>query len=255
MQLIALAALTDNYIWLQIDAKGHALIVDPGEAAPVLTACAQGIVPRAILITHHHADHLAGVATIRAHYPFIRVYGPEHPLIAADIVVRDGDVIPLGDSALTVIAVPGHTHSHLAYYGAPHLFCGDTLFSLGCGRIFEGNADTLFTSLQRLSQLPGSTLVCCGHEYSQANARFATAVDSQNLALLQRCEQIHALRHCGKATVPVRLDEELATNPFLRCHTPAVQASVMRHFSQTEANERAIFTSLRRWKDQFRSEI
>lgn len=255
MQLVAIAALADNYIWLQTDAKGRAVVVDPGDAAPVIAACARGIVPLAIVITHHHADHLAGVAAIRAHYPSIRVYGPEHPQIAADVIVHDGDVIQVGDSALTVIAVPGHTNSHLAYYAAPHLFCGDTLFSLGCGRLFEGNSNTLLTSLQRLSRLPGSTLVCCGHEYSQANAHFAIHVDRNNPALLQRCEQIQALRQDGKASLPVRLDMELATNPFLRCHTPAIQTSVMRQFGQIDESERAIFRSLRRWKDQFRSEI
>ena len=253
MPLIALPALTDNYIWMHVNAMGQAIVIDPGDAAPVIAACSQGIHPIAILLTHHHADHVGGVAGLRAHYPSIRVYGPEHPQIFADVHVGEGDVIHIKDREIQVIAVPGHTQSHLAYYDSSHLFCGDTLFSLGCGRVFDGTVEALYMSLQRLCQLPGATRVCCGHEYTQANALFATHVDAENPALQHRCRQIHSLRQTGQATLPVSLTEELATNPFLRCHAPAIQSSVLRQFGQECASELAVFIALRFWKDQFRS--
>ncbi|MCB1568200.1 MAG: hydroxyacylglutathione hydrolase [Xanthomonadales bacterium] len=253
--LTALPALTDNYIWSLTGPAGAAVIVDPGEAAPVLSAVAQGLRPCAILITHHHHDHIGAAASLAQHLD-IPIHAPVDDRIAMDCQrVGDGDVVRLDAAGLgfTVMAVPGHTLSHVAYAGHDVAFVGDTLFSLGCGRLFEGSPAQMWASLQRLAQLPPDTAVCCAHEYTLANAAFALRVEPDNPALLARIEHAQAQRASGRPTLPTSIALELATNPFLRCSQATIRAQVTAWNAETgtDPDELALFTALRRWKDGF----
>jgi hydroxyacylglutathione hydrolase len=195
--------------------------VDPGESGPIEAVLdAEGGRLDFILLTHHHADHVGGTEALRARY-HARVAGPaseQHRMPALDIPLHDDDSIAIGNSQGQVIAVPGHTMGHIALYfpDPPTLFCGDTLFSLGCGRLFEGTPEQMFHSLHRFDALPDNTLVCCGHEYTQSNAAFALHADPANTALAARAEEVTRLRAAGKPTIPSTLGQERATNPFLR---------------------------------------
>lgn len=252
MRLTALPAYRDNYIWALAAADGRAVVVDPGQAAPVLSAAAQGLRPQAVLITHHHDDHIAGVPELQARWPDLAVYAPDDARIGFPCTrVGEGEQLSLLDGRFHVLHVPGHTRSHLAYHGADLLFCGDTLFSLGCGRLFEGSPAQMLASLQRLARLPGHVRVCCGHEYTLANATFALCVDPDNAALQHRQKEALAMREAARPTLPVALSSECASNPFLRTHTPAVRAAVHRHAPDTGADEVAVFAALRHWKDGF----
>ncbi|MEO8367286.1 MAG: hydroxyacylglutathione hydrolase [Pseudoxanthomonas sp.] len=255
MRLTALPAFEDNYIWALVDDQGNAVIVDPGDAAPVLAASDLGLWPAGVLLTHHHADHCGGVAALLERWPTLPVYAPEDSrILHASDRVSDGSSFSLNNWNFSVLAVPGHTLSHIAYLGAEgHLFCGDTLFSLGCGRIFEGNPTQMLDSLDRLAALPGTTAVCCGHEYTLANAAFARAVDPANDALRRRTEEAQAMRNAGRPTLPSTLASELATNPFLRVDTPAVRMAVARRLDREPADRVETFAELRRWKDGFRA--
>lgn len=254
MQLQSLPALSDNYIWTLAGADGRALLVDPGEAAPVLAAAGQGLRPGAILLTHHHHDHVGGVPELLRRWPGLPVYGPDDDRIATvSHRVGDGDRIELEQWRFDVLAVPGHTLSHIAFYGHGHLFCGDTLFSLGCGRLFEGTPAQMLGSLDRLAALPGAARVCCGHEYTRDNAAFARVVEPGNEALERRSEDIQAMRDRGQPTLPSTLADETACNPFLRIDVPAVRDAVAAH-ARGEAQDRVtLFAALRRWKDGFRA--
>ena len=253
MHLVPLPALADNYIWLLHDDGGDAIVVDPGDAAVVEQAlAARRLRLRAILLTHHHHDHIGGAAELRRQHA-VPVYAPDDERIGeATVRIRDGDAVELASPRVhfDVIAIPGHTLSHVAYVGAGLLLCGDTLFSLGCGRLFEGSPAQMLASLDRLSTLPGATLVCGGHEYTEANGRFARTVEPENLELHGRLEEVAILRAQLRPTLPVALAGELATNPFLRVDTDEVAAWCRQRGVNNDRIAR--FAAVREAKDGFR---
>ncbi len=228
----SLLNLKDNYAWLLRDqASGAVGVVDPADACAVAKHInANGGRLDLILLTHHHRDHTAGTDELRERFG-ARVVGPRAAvarLPVLDEAVGEGDAVRLGDAVGRVLDVPGHAIGHVAYYFdmPPALFCGDTLFSLGCGRLFEGTAEELYGSLRRLAGLPAETLVCCGHEYTESNARFARMVEPDNAALAAYAEKVKALRAAGKPSVPSRMGDEVALNPFLRAPDAAAFAEL-----------------------------
>lgn len=253
LELLALPAFQDNYIWLLANAAGECLVVDPGDAAPVLRACASGLRPVAMLLTHHHADHIGGATEVLAAHP-MPCYGPADPRMPpASRPVHDGDTVevaPLG-LAFRVIEVPGHTRSHIAFHGGGLLFCGDTLFSLGCGRLFEGSPAQMLDSLDRLAALPDETLVCCAHEYTLANGRFAQAAEPENPAREQHLARVQASRDRGKPSLPVALRVERDANPFLRVQAAGLRETLAARLGHPPADRLEAFTALRAWKDGF----
>ena len=225
--------LQDNYAWLLRDAAtGRQAVVDPADADAAIRAVdATGGTLDLILLTHHHDDHVAGVDAVRRRYgcPVIGAAADAHRLPPLDRGVAEGDQVSFGESAARVIDTPGHTRGHIAFVfeeGEPVLLSGDTLFSLGCGRLLEGTPAEMFASLRKLAALPPDTLVCCGHEYTQSNARFALHAEPANYPLQVRADEVDRLRAAGKPTVPSRLGDELAANPFLRAPDVAALAAL-----------------------------
>lgn len=224
----AIPCLADNYAWwLRDDATGQVAVVDPGEAAPVAALLdAEGCGLDWILLTHHHGDHVAGTAALAERYR-ARVAGAAadaHRLPSLDVTLQEGDSFVLGASAADILETPGHTLGHIAFSFPGWLFCGDTLFSLGCGRLLEGTAEDLFRSLALINSLPGETRIACGHEYTLSNGRFALTVEPDNEALRTRIAEAEAQRAAGEPTLPATLDGERATNPFLRADSVATLA-------------------------------
>ena len=251
MQIEPIEAFEDNYIWA-LRSQGQVAVIDPGEAAPVLRFLEQtGDRLSAILVTHRHGDHIGGIAELVARHP-VPVYGPARE--AGEVVTH-----PLTDGArvtlpalgvyFMVLEVPGHTLGHISYYRPGVLFCGDTLFGAGCGRVFEGTMAQMHASLARLIDLPPETLVYCAHEYTQSCLRFAHTVEPDNAAIATRAADVAELRAAGQPSVPSTLAEELATNPFLRWNAPGVIAAATARLGHHPANDAETFAAIRIWRD------
>ncbi|MDD5248416.1 MAG: hydroxyacylglutathione hydrolase [Rhodocyclaceae bacterium] len=254
LEIVALPAFADNYIWALRARGGAVAVVDPGDAAPVLAyLAATGTQLAAILVTHHHADHCGGIDDLLARHP-APVYGPALEAIdGVDRPLADGDQVALAGLGIEfeVLAVPGHTRGHIAYYRRGMLFCGDTLFGAGCGRLFEGTAATMHASLARIRALPADTQIYCAHEYTQANLRFAAAVEPDNAAIRDRVADTAQLRAAGRPSVPSTLAVEAATNPFLRWDAPAVIAAAQAQLGRPATDPIEIFAAVREWKNRF----
>lgn len=255
LESIPVPALSDNYIWLlhQPGAR-DALVVDPGEAKPVLEAIQRhGLAPAAILITHHHGDHVGGLGEVASQYPQAPIYGPAAERVdGVTKTVGGGDCVEIDALGVTfdVIDTPGHTAGHISFHGGGALLCGDTLFAGGCGRVFEGTAGQMLDSLDRLAALPDATKGCCGHEYTLKNLAFARAVEPDNDAITEREARAKALRDAGEPTVPFELASERETNPFLRCDEPAVWSAAEAQAGRSLNERSEVFGALRKWKNR-----
>lgn len=251
----AIHAFNDNYIWFieEPDSK-KLLIVDPGDAEPVIHAIEQqDLHPVALLITHHHSDHIAGISELITKYN-IPVYGPKTetiPHLTFPLEASEGVMIDSAFAPLKVLDVPGHTNGHIAFVIDGNLFCGDTLFGAGCGRLLGGTAKQLHASLQLIASLPEQTKIFCAHEYTQENLRFAMQVEPNSKAIQQRIADTNALRIAGKPSLPSSLALELQTNPFLRCQNAGVVKAAQQFCGYKLNSSDEVFTTLRSWKDQF----
>ncbi len=254
LEITAVPALRDNYVWL-LERPGSraAAVVDPGEAGPVLAAISRrGLELSAIIVTHHHHDHVGGIAALRARFP-VRVFGPVAETIPERTdAVGEGDAAIIPEMALELRAlwVPGHTLGAIAYCGDGIVFTGDTLFAAGCGRLFEGTPAQMHASLGRLAALPGETRVYCGHEYTLANLRFAATVEPGNAAIARRLEDSRELRARGVPTVPSTIALERQTNPFLRTNDAEVQRAAEMYCGHALSNATEVFSILREWKNR-----
>ncbi|TFW07630.1 hydroxyacylglutathione hydrolase [Oxalobacteraceae bacterium OM1] len=256
LTVLAVPAFQDNYLWLIHDGR-HAAVVDPGDASPIVAALeAHQLSLAAILLTHHHADHVGGVPDLLQRYT-VPVFGPRHegiPQVTQALGEGDRITVPQLGLELDVIDVPGHTRGHIAYYAATQrwVFCGDTLFAGGCGRLFEGTPEQMLASLSKLAALPDETQVFCAHEYTLSNLRFAREVDPQNDVLLTRIEAEQAKRDHNVPTVPSTIGVEKKTNPFLRSKEPAIADLLMQRGHLSSREPIAVFTALRHWKNSYR---
>lgn len=255
LNVLAVPAFKDNYLWLIHDGV-HAAVVDPGDAAPILAALdARKLSLAAILLTHHHADHVGGVSDLLRRFK-VPVFGPRGeniPQVTNPLAEGDAVTIPELNLHLSVLDVPGHTRGHIAYVAREQgwLFCGDTLFAGGCGRLFEGTPEQMVTSLEKLVALPDATQVYCAHEYTLSNLRFAHAAEPDNAALAERIRTEQAKRDQGLPTVPSTIAVEKATNPFLRYREPAIAQHLIKEGRVNDPEPIAVFTALRQWKNNY----
>lgn len=253
LRIDAVDAFTDNYIWI-LDDGTHAVVVDPGLAEPVQAYLdARELQLAALLLTHHHADHIGGVNDLLDRTP-CPVFGPPDARIpAVNRPCSGGDTVRIDRPSLEfrVVETPGHTTSHIAFHGDGRLFCGDTLFSVGCGRMFEGTAPQMLASLDALAALPDATRVFCAHEYTRANCEFAQRVDPDNGDLADRCQEVKQLRQDQQRTLPSLLGQEKRCNPFLRARDPSVVRAAQSHDPDCDGTPSSVFAVLRRWKDNY----
>ncbi|NLS13176.1 hydroxyacylglutathione hydrolase [Vibrio sp. SM6] len=251
LQIKSIPAFNDNYIWLIENHDGRCAVVDPGDAKPVLEYIQQHeLTLEAIFITHHHNDHIGGVPDLVRAYPDVDVVGPKaEPIPTLTHPIEDGDQISLFDETFLVIGLPGHTLGHVAYVGDGKLFCGDTLFSAGCGRVFEGTYQQMYDSLAKLARLPQETEVYCAHEYTLSNLAFALAVEPNNGHLQQYRDDVNRLRGLNLPSLPSTLRQEKLINPFLRLDQPEVIQSTNQR--TVNSDPLSIFTALREWKNEF----
>ncbi|WP_336221665.1 hydroxyacylglutathione hydrolase [Citrobacter amalonaticus] len=251
MNLNSIPAFQDNYIWVLSNDEGRCLIVDPGDAAPVLNAIAENKwQPEAILLTHHHQDHVGGVKELVEKFPQLVVYGPaETQDKGATKIVKDGDSAFILAHEFSVIATPGHTLGHICYFSHPYLFCGDTLFSGGCGRLFEGTAKQMYQSLKKINALPDDTLICCAHEYTLSNMKFALSILPHDSSINEYYRKVNELRVKKQMTLPVTLKNERQNNIFLRTEDTDLIDKINKDTILLQPEER--FAWLRSKKDSF----
>ena len=247
-------AFDDNYIWLMTTNEGS-IVIDPGECINLLKTIEQKYIKLdAILITHHHYDHTGGIEELLIKYPYLKVYGPNNNIDSIKSRLIDGELLNVIGIDFEIIEIPGHTLDHIAFYafndGNPVLLCGDTLFAGGCGRVFEGTFSQMFNSLQKLSTLPETTKVYCGHEYTKSNLLFALEADPNNKDLKDEYNQVINLIEQGEPTLPTTISKELKINPFLRCNSEGIKNTIKNKFN-LEGNEEETFSALRKWKDNF----
>ena len=246
-------AFSDNYIWLVTTNEGS-IVIDPGESSKTIELLKKrNLSLKAILITHHHFDHTGGIDEVKL-FSSAKVYGPKNDISSIDVRVEVGQALSLIGIDFEIIELPGHTMDHIAFYtnnnGNPLLFCGDTLFAGGCGRVFEGTFEQMHESLMKLKSLPANTKVYSGHEYTTANLSFAKEVEPLNKNIISRYNEVLKLRKEGIPTLPTTIEIELKTNPFFRCDVEEIQDSLLKKFN-IERNEQEIFKALREWKDNF----
>lgn len=254
MRVTPILAFHDNYIWAIHDEQ-HLIVVDPGDAKPVLDFIANHQLQlTAIFITHHHHDHVGGIKDLVAHQPQAKVYGPSKEQIPGlSQSLQQGDKLSLNqpNCEFQILDIPGHTLGHIAYVGSLGLFCGDTLFHAGCGRLFEGSPEQMQNSLTKLKQLPETTLVYCAHEYTESNLNFAQVVEPDNSDLIEVIKKVKQLRDLKQPSLPSSIQEQKKINPFLRCHSNTLKNNVERWCQKHCQSPLDVFTQLRRWKDQF----
>lgn len=251
MEIVPVPILSDNYLWVIISSdRKEVIAVDPGEYQPLRAFLeSKQLTLSAVLITHHHHDHIGGLDELLHHHQ-VPVYGPSH-LAQVTHKISELEPIVLGNLSFQVLYIPGHTLDHVAYLLADHLFCGDTLFSAGCGRVFEGTFSQMYESLQKISALSDNTKIYCAHEYTLANLKFARTVEPNNSDIAEKIKQTIQLRESNHPTLPSVLHEEKLMNPFLRCHIPEVIHQVEQHSGLELSQAVDVFEQLRRWKDTF----